>query len=178
MPTNLDELEFKSLLLECKNYTEMAKRLGVSRQAVHIYAQRRGWLKSLNKDLKLVKKQRVEVFADCAPVTAKSFSEELGVSIQTARVLARSYGIELKRPTNATCFDELSGQFGDWTILCRDPAPQKDPGIHYLCRCACGCVRSVTGRNLRDGRSSRCQSCACKLRETRLAESRKNAKQS
>ncbi len=52
---------------------------------------------------------------------------------------------------------DLTGQvFGRWTVLRFDSAKNGD--AYWICKCACGTVRSVNGYHLRSGRST---SCGC-----------------
>lgn len=69
----------------------------------------------------------------------------------------------------------IKGQrFGDWTVLRQDPF-KRSPGAKYWhCQCACGKLASLSSYALRYGKTSRCMSCAGKLREAkRRAERQK-----
>ncbi len=62
---------------------------------------------------------------------------------------------------------DLTGQvFGKWTVLGRAPRPPwagpTNRAVYYHCRCACGTLRPVQGRYLRDGRSTQCVYCRTK----------------
>ena len=53
-------------------------------------------------------------------------------------------------------------RFGNWTVIGPDNATTRhDPHKHWLCRCACGNIVSVSGSRLRRGTSV---SCGCHLR--------------
>lgn len=55
--------------------------------------------------------------------------------------------------------DNLAGQvFGDWTVL--GFVPQRHHRPWWRCRCVCGAVRDVNGRNLKKGVS---KGCGCKI---------------
>ena len=54
---------------------------------------------------------------------------------------------------------DLTGQtFGKWTVLREDLDRPKGTPVRLICRCECGNEKSVTFRDLRDGRS---KSCGC-----------------
>ena len=51
----------------------------------------------------------------------------------------------------------IGDKYGKWTVLKKEPHILREP--HYLCRCECGTIRTVRGRNLTSGHS---KSCGCK----------------
>lgn len=54
---------------------------------------------------------------------------------------------------------DLTGQrFGRWTVLKKGES--KNQNSYWLCQCDCGRVVSVMGCSLRNGRSTKCRSCA------------------
>ena len=59
--------------------------------------------------------------------------------------------------------EDLTGQrFGDWLVLERRGSINNRP--QWLCRCTCGKEKRVCGQSLHYGKSSRCASCAQKVR--------------
>lgn len=54
---------------------------------------------------------------------------------------------------------DLTGRtFQDWTVIKLDTnRPRK---THYICKCVCGNIRSVSAVNLKTGGSSKCQKCS------------------
>lgn len=68
--------------------------------------------------------------------------------------------------------DMTGQQVGMWTVLHRTEPRKKSPEARWLCVCVCGKTSSLSGHDLRRGRTSGCISCsmsrAMKLR--RMAE--------
>ncbi|MCE9562589.1 MAG: hypothetical protein K8U57_11115 [Planctomycetes bacterium] len=61
-------------------------------------------------------------------------------------------------------FIDLTGQqFGSWKVLRRDDS-NPEPMAYWICRCECGRTKSVSGKNLRSGKSQKCVRCADKTR--------------
>jgi len=63
----------------------------------------------------------------------------------------------------AQLIDETGNQYGLWTVLKRAPN-YSDGGGKWLCKCACGTIKAVSGKALRQSRSASC-GCAKKLRK-------------
>jgi hypothetical protein len=59
-------------------------------------------------------------------------------------------------------FGTIGQRFGDWEII--DNHRVGDLNRFVSCRCVCGKTNLVEVRNLVEGKSSRCQSCAASLR--------------
>lgn len=52
------------------------------------------------------------------------------------------------------------GEYGRWTVVERDAEKSgKGKGVWWICRCACGTVKSVMGGQLVAGRSAGCRAC-------------------
>jgi hypothetical protein len=47
--------------------------------------------------------------------------------------------------------------FYRWTVIEEDPIRDKSRNIRFICRCACGTIRSVTGRSLIKGKTKSCR---------------------
>lgn len=63
---------------------------------------------------------------------------------------------------------DMTGQvFGEWTVLHLSHIDDKHMA-HWMCQCACGETKAVSGSNLRRGQSKRCRSCA--VRKARTTE--------
>ena len=62
---------------------------------------------------------------------------------------------------------DLTGKkFGLWTVICRDYEYQKLHGYekpYWKCKCDCGTIKSVSGKDLRDGKST---NCGCVRKQT------------
>ncbi len=50
-------------------------------------------------------------------------------------------------------------KFGKWRVLHRDDQ-RPEPMAYWVCRCKCGNVQTVNGKNLRNGTSTQCRRCA------------------
>lgn len=62
---------------------------------------------------------------------------------------------------------DLTGQkFGRWTVI-KKVENLKSNDAKWLCKCECGTIREVLGKNLRNGRSSSC-GCYKKERDTQI----------
>jgi hypothetical protein len=55
----------------------------------------------------------------------------------------------------------LGDQFGSWTVIERDKT-DKCGNLRWICKCRCGKIQSVSGTNLRKGKSTACKSCGGK----------------
>lgn len=53
----------------------------------------------------------------------------------------------------------VNSNFGSWTVIGRDENSKRK---QWLCRCLCGEVKSIPGRTLKNGRSTKCVSCRLK----------------
>lgn len=53
--------------------------------------------------------------------------------------------------------------YSDWTVI-KDLGSNSNGDRRFLCRCVCGIEKSVWIHNLRRGESTKCSSCASKLR--------------
>jgi hypothetical protein len=56
--------------------------------------------------------------------------------------------------------DRTGHVFGSWTVLRRGDPPTRGGCPYWTCRCACGGVADVRGKNLTMGRSVQCKDCA------------------
>jgi hypothetical protein len=52
----------------------------------------------------------------------------------------------------------LGQKFNSWTILSKEPNSKK-----HRCQCDCGAIELVAARNVVNGYSKRCRSCAAKI---------------
>ena len=80
------------------------------------------------------------------------------------------YGSDLRSGKRTSCGshcnsvieEKIGAIYGFLTILEKDPRPARDFAdncIHYICECQlCGSIKSISGRNLRNGNS---KSCGC-----------------
>lgn len=59
--------------------------------------------------------------------------------------------------------DLTEQRFESWRVLSRDDT-RPGPTAYWNCRCKCGNMASVQGKNLRSGKSVRCKKCADKRR--------------
>lgn len=57
--------------------------------------------------------------------------------------------------------DETGKQYGSWTVLYLDKENKK-PDKHWICKCICGTIKSISGTELRRGRST---SCGCSYKK-------------
>jgi hypothetical protein len=48
---------------------------------------------------------------------------------------------------------------GNWTVIGRDETKRRG-SAYFMCRCDCGCVKSVSSHNIKQGQSSSCPECA------------------
>lgn len=70
-----------------------------------------------------------------------------------------------------TCSNNLAGMtFGRWTVLKRDLSQPRN----YICKCACGTIKSIYGGSLKNGLS---KSCGCLKSENNKRKNRENARQ-
>ena len=51
-------------------------------------------------------------------------------------------------------------RYGEWTVV--SEVPRVGPQRYAYCSCSCGAFKAVNQQTLRDGRSTRCQSCGSK----------------
>lgn len=65
--------------------------------------------------------------------------------------------------------------FGDWTVIERTDRKTKSGNFFWLCRCKCGNTSEILPVSLRKGRSSRCNSCAAKLRTPHIKHGHSSA---
>ena len=70
-----------------------------------------------------------------------------------------------KRRTAFT-YDLVGQTFGKWTVLAKSPNKSKNNHTRWICKCACGTVREVSGGHLLGGRST---SCGCSHAENTTA---------
>ena len=63
---------------------------------------------------------------------------------------------------------KVGDKFGDWTVISTD-VPSKNKSRYILCQCKCGYIGEINASALRNGRSSRCKSCA-QRKETTILE--------
>lgn len=53
---------------------------------------------------------------------------------------------------------DLTGvSFGQWTVL--EASASHNKILYWICKCVCGCIKSVAGEDLRSGKSTKCKSC-------------------
>jgi len=60
-------------------------------------------------------------------------------------------------------------RFGRWTVICYVQIKSRRGGAHYKCRCDCGAIKNVPGRDLRRGATKQCRSCASKAGRATVA---------
>ena len=53
--------------------------------------------------------------------------------------------------------DETGKRYGNWLVLKRDESDHR-PGAHFVCQCDCGTIKTISGVELRRGRT---KSCGC-----------------
>jgi hypothetical protein len=81
------------------------------------------------------------------------------------KIVGGQYLRERESPRCKKCYltgrliDVTGQKFGKWTVL-KQTVIDEHNGAKFLCRCECGTEREVIGRNLRNGRSTACSSCA------------------
>lgn len=64
---------------------------------------------------------------------------------------------------------DISGmKFGRWAVVARDES--RADGVYWTCVCDCGTIKSVEGRNIRNGAST---SCGCRRSEVAASTVRK-----
>ena len=58
---------------------------------------------------------------------------------------------------------DLTGKkFGEWVVINKDNSENVKHGVHWICKCNCGAIKSVHSQTLRNGAST---SCGCKTKE-------------
>lgn len=68
---------------------------------------------------------------------------------------------------------DLAGKkIGEWTVLARD-YETKRCGVHWMCQCSCGNIKSVNSQTLRNGMS---RSCGCQTKKFISQKNRKHGK--
>ena len=60
--------------------------------------------------------------------------------------------------------DETGKEYGSWKVLYLDKENKK-PDKHWICQCICGTIKSISGAELRRGRST---SCGCRNKKKYL----------
>ena len=60
--------------------------------------------------------------------------------------------------------DETGKEYGSWKVLYLDKENKK-PDKHWICQCICGTIKSISGTELRRGRST---SCGCRNKKEYL----------
>ena len=56
---------------------------------------------------------------------------------------------------------DLTGKkYGQWRVIKRAPTPEVNTRAYWICECACGKERTVSGTGLRSGGTTRCADCA------------------
>lgn len=76
----------------------------------------------------------------------------------------RSLGVHLASVScNMPHTKPVPAQVGDWTVLKQLDNRGKGKNTYWLCRCSCGKEQAVSGTKLRNGETSKCQSCSCRI---------------
>ena len=131
-------------------------------QIKDITGQRFGKLVVLKQTDKRYHRQMVwKCQCDCGNIT-----EVAGGSLRSGHT--QSCGCSNKQSKNT--IDETGNRYGNLVVIQRDFSINTGRQAHWLCKCDCGNIRTVTGVQLRNGNVISCQQCALK----RGIEKRKN----
>lgn len=102
---------------------------------------------------------------------------ELARVYDVSRVTIQRYLPEQRRYRPRVQQRDLTGEvFGKWTVLEKVPRPAHlgTVGAYYRCRCECGAVRVIIGRNLIHGISRQCAQCGGKQSQASRLKRRTN----
>ena len=55
--------------------------------------------------------------------------------------------------------DMLGKRIGHWRVIAEDTIRTRDRKVKWICRCDCGRIVSVIGKDLRNGKSTQCDEC-------------------
>ena len=78
---------------------------------------------------------------------------------------------------NWSQIEDLTGKkFNRWTVLYFDKENRKSNMLHWICKCDCGTIKSVCGRDLRNGKSKSCGCLKNEINRKRCSENVKTKK--
>ena len=162
---NLDisESEYLSLLSEHGSVAQASKSKGMSRQALHWYAKRNGWIRKGAQVLEVRQLANVRKAVESGKQTLVEIAKESRVSVAKARQILKENQIA-RYPTR---FSKplLKGQvFGKLTVISKAETEFGDVRTRYNCQCSCGAIEIKDVRYLLETRTTRCRSCAAKKR--------------